>query len=480
MIRLEIAGVDRTDWWLRSGGLRIEDVLNGRSRMTMKLVTNIVGEWPEDGQRVFLTEDGFRRFGGFLHEPQEYVEPGTGKVFFDCSVVDFSSIFDRVVIAAVYTNMTVGAIVRAIIEEFLPEEGIDILGIEEGPIVEKAVFPDMVGTSVLNELCELSGMHWLIDPYLVFRLRAMTSLFSGVTITNDIALRGTVRIKPDKSLYRNVQILKGPRALTLPREEFFVGDGERRTFNVSFPVGTKPEIFINDVENTSVGIRQIEEGRAWEWSKGSEEISQTSTVGVEAPVAQDPLTTEQTLKVVYRGLFPVKIEAALEQEIARRKEIEGGGGRYMRVEERSNIDNEQQAMDVTQAFLARHGKINKTLTLQTRTPEFAPGQICHTLLEEEEFFDDVLLTQVTGTVPPDLDEFWYALTGTTGDSVRIWQDYFRRQMLIGRQLVIRENEVVVVVKAQEDGTYATDTLTVDVGFPENRIGQGRVGFMVVR
>jgi hypothetical protein len=386
-------------------------------------------------------------------------------------VVEYSAICDRIHVARAYTEQTLQAIVLDIVAQDLALEGIATTGVEPGPTIKKAIFNWITVTDAFNQLAELTGMSWWIDSYKVLQFRERSSIAAPTTLTDVAVTNGTLVVRTDRQKYRNQQIMRFGGGLTDTRTETFVGDGERRTFSLAFKAGTVPTVEVNTVAKT-VGIRGVETGKDWYWNKGVTEISQDD--------GGTPLADTDTLEVTYRGLFPGIISAGNGAEIAARMSVEGGSGRYMRVEERADVESVDAAIEVVQSVLDRHSTISRIVTCQTLEPGFAPGQLVPCQFVAHGINDSFLIESVVAEVPFGKSPIRYTLTMRSGDPYGGWQEYFRRLQRIGRQFVINENEVVIGLTQLADSATASDALSSTSAAPERRIGTARVGFSAVR
>ncbi len=469
-VTITVNGVDRTAAWDRTGELSYEDLLNGRNTLRVRLFDRVGGFRPEDGQEVIVLEDGTRRFGGMLVEPEEYEEPGTGVLRFDTSAVDFSAIADRHLVARVYEHQTLKAIVLDIVAQDLAGEGLDTSGVETGPTIDKAVFNWVPASQAFNELSELAGMAWWVDASKVLHVRERTSIAAPAPLDGSTALLGTVRVRPNREQYRNRQIVRGGTDLTDARTESFVGDSKRRTFTTSFKVGKVPTVEVNSVSKT-VGIRGVDTGKDWYWSKGTTEISQDTVGGV--------LSASDVVEVTYQGMFQIIVDSRFETEVTARQAIEGGSGIYARVENRPSIDSAAMATEVAHALLTRYGSIARVLTCRTRIPGFAAGQLVAATFPAHGITGELyLIDSLSAAVNEELDEIWYTVNAIAGDPYGGWQAYFRRLAQAGRQFVLHDDEIVVILRSLADEVTAAARLTAVSAVPETRAGYALAGFSV--
>jgi hypothetical protein len=214
-------------------------------------------------------------------------------------------------------------------------------------------------TQAFNELAELTGMSWWIDENKLLHFRTRTSII-GPPLNNRAIRGGSLRVKKDRQNYRNHQVLRAGAGLTDVRTETFVGDGTRRTFNTSFKMATQPIVTVNGVVQT-IGVRQLQTEKTWYWNK--------NVNGAVPGFNGHPCRPPDVLDGHLSGLFPIIISSQRGPEVAARRAIEGGSGRYSRVEERSNIETIDAAIAAAQACLDRYGSITSSVTCYTDTQD---------------------------------------------------------------------------------------------------------------
>jgi hypothetical protein len=517
-IEILVGGVNVSAKRFAGSSLRWNDQVNGRGTLSITFTDAFGGFRPIDGQELLvvrddpaqmftsdadaaqiLTADGVeiltgaqRLFGGVLQEPQEYEECGTeseedgvtreAQLFFDCSAVDFSSICDRRTVTRIYEQMSVDDIVRDIVKLDLSGERITTQEVADGPVIEKAVFADVSVTEAFNDLAELTGYSWRIDQYKGLSFRPRASEVSELPFDGDTMLAGTIRVRRDRQKYRNTQIVRAGTDLTDPRTETLVGDGLRRVFPTSFPLGSEPTIEESRaggawVEKT-VGILGVDVGTDWFWNAGQAQVSQADAgVVLIAPTTPADPTTGDRVRVTYQGTFPVKTQYQDLGEIAARRAIEGGSGIYTAVESRPQINSAASALETAVALIARYGHIGTVVNGRSRAGIFTPGQIVTVDLPRHQIRgEEMLIDSVDAEFVDETGEVWYTVQAMSGDPFGGWQDYFRRLLQGGRALVVgREGEILVLTRAATETVECSDAIDVDTMGPENRIGIMAIG-----
>jgi hypothetical protein len=516
-VRILLGGVDAGDKRLATSDLSWQDQLDGRGTLSVTFRDRSDSGWrPQDGQELLVVEDtsfelatsddapiltvddaplatgAERLFGGNLLEPNEWEEVGSDGeddgaavgpfLFFECQAVEFSAICDRRIVTAIYEQQSLEQIVLDIVEHFLDGEGLTTSGVEAGPTIEKAIFPDVTVTQAFNDLAELTGYSWRIDQYKVLHFRSRTSIAAPAALDGDTLLAGTVHVTRSKEKYRNTQIVRAGSDLTDPRTETRVGDGVSKAFVTAFPLGGVPTVEESRGGGAwtakAVGILGVESGKDWYWNLGQAQISQDDGGTVlAAPTNPANPATGDRMRITYRGSFPVKTQYADALEIAARRAIEGGSGIYAAVEDRPEIDSAQSALDVAIALLARYGQIPVIVEGVSRVAAFAPGQIASVSFPRHGLENvEMLIDQVSAKYDDDLGEVWYTVHALSGDPWGGWQNYFRQLQRRGRATVIgREGEILVITRLSAVGATCGDAVAVETAAPESRVGIALVG-----
>jgi hypothetical protein len=516
-IRVFVGGADVGNYRDASQNLSWSSQVNGRGSLSVTFRSRL-GQWaPEDGTEIVIYRDvpeallssdddpilssdddpiltgPSRLFGGIILEPEERMVPGSQgmngatpepvMMVYTVSAAEFAAICDRRIVSRIYEQMTLGEIIRDIVKNDLSGEGVNTWGVvAAGPTIVKAVFADVSVTSAFNQLAELTGYTWRIDPYKVLQFRARSEMVAPAALDASTLIEEGIRVRKDREKYRNVQLVRAGTDLTDPRTEIRVGDSISRVFPLSFPIGSVPTIEVSRAGGAwvaqTVGILGVQTGLAWFWNQGQTQVSQADSETVlAAPTTPGNPATGDRVRVTYRGLFPVKTSFQDTNEIAARQAIEGGSGIYVNVEDRTNINSAQSAIDTAVALIGRYGTIGKVLSAVSRSADFEPGQIATANLPEFGLVDVAMLIEsIAAAYSTELDEVWYTITARTGDAFGGWQEYFRKLAQVGRQMIIgREGEILVLLRAAAETVECGGTIAVETEAPESRIGIMEIG-----
>lgn len=477
LMGVTVSGVDRTDLVDGDAGFTWSDQVNGRGQLSLTITDAPGGFRPEDGAEVLVYEDSERRFGGHLYEPEEQLTPERDLIFYTCAAVEFSAIPDRLTVTRIYEGETFEDIVTDIVAQDLAGEGISTSGVDAGPVIERAVFDESSVTDAFNDLAELVGYSWWIDEDRVLHFHARDAILSPAELNHDTVTNGSLRVRADRERYRNRQVLRGGKALTDPRAETSVGDGERRVFATAFPIGAEPTVEVSYsagafVEET-VGILGVDDAEDWFWNLTESQISQNENNTV--------LATVDRVRVTYRGQFNLKIEYTDLLQVSERQALEGGTGVHTHVENRPEVESLDQGIQTVFALIERFGKLGKIVTAETREPGLRVGQLIHIDVPEHGLDGDFLIEALTATVPPGMTEIWYQVTARQGDPYGSWQAFFRQLLSVRKPFTLgKEDESLTHLRNVSVPVVADVNVVVDEDAPEDRIGflligRGEVG-----
>jgi hypothetical protein len=209
----------------------------------------------------------------------------------------------------------------------------------------------------------------------------------------------------------------------------FTGDGETRAWALGFPLAKVPRIWLNGVQQT-VGIKGVETGKAYYWSKGDPIITQDETATA--------LTSSDVLTGTYIGEFDSVVISANFAEIETRKDVEGGSGIVEDVFDEPGLSGLDAAYQSANAKLQQYGTIGYRLSFTTRRYGLVAGQVATVNLPgygldgTEMLIEKVTIQDDNGT------ELWYQVEAVEGQPQGSWTKLFAN--MAGKQAyIIREN-----------------------------------------
>lgn len=437
MITVLIDGTDRSDY-VMAKTISIDDTINERSTASMSMFDKNGLYRPEIGESVEVYDGATLLFGGTVDDLPEQEISGTGALHYaNMPLVDYTEIADRRIVAESFTNVTAGSIVSYIITNYLADDGITAGDIQDGPIVSKAIFNYMSASQCCDELSELTGFQWCINYDKSLDFFDRTS-YTGTAITASSAIR-KLKVTKNRDQYRNRQYLKAGFDISETQIRDFKGDGSTQVFTVDLPMAEEPTVTVNSVAKT-VGIRGLETGCDFYWQKNDKMLSQDD--------GDTKLTSSDTLRISYKGFYPIIVVADNHSEILARQAVEGGTGIYEQIEEKASIDNRDSAFEYANGILRRYANIQTTVELSTFTP-YEAGQIVDVTLPIHAISEQMLVAQVT-IKDIGAHQVEYTVRLVSGEAFGGWVSFFKKLASAGKTFTIRENEILIKMQNFED------------------------------
>lgn len=372
--------------------------------------------------------------------------------------VDNNAIASRFLVARRYEAGSLpGEIAEDIRERYLSSEGVTAGNIENGEITLGQVDFNFESVSdALNELSELVGFIWYIDHdrKLYFQARDTTSASFGYS-DSSLPIRSLKR-KQSRQGYRNRQYLRAGRDIQInTNAEDFAGDGERRSFTVGLPIGEEPTVTLNGSSQT-IGVNGIAAGKNWYWQKGSNTIEQDRDLG-------SILETDDILRVTYRGLLAIIVQADDSTQQEERAAIEGGSGIYEQIEDDEKLESGDFALSRASGLLNRYGAIKEIVSISTDEAPLRAGQVQTIELTREGLSGEYLIQSLSAKDRGD-GEMRYSYKCVDGAQFGGWVDFFTKLARAGRVFEIRDNEIYIFIRERlvnlmisDTGSGSTDT-----------------------
>lgn len=449
---------------------KLKETLNGRNTCNFKLVVSD-GFLPSRGQEVHLALGTLTLFRGTVWQRKvRYLSQNTetGWLTVDVECVDWNALADRRLIGEVYENVTLDTIVRDIVSKTLVDEGVSDGGVRSGPIIAKAVFPNIPVAQAFDQLSEQTGFYWDIDYNRVLQFGPRNIAYAPFDITvgvNSILLDWTD--EETLSQYRNVQLVEGGKGITAVRTERQPGDGETRTWNTEYPIYKKPSIDIDgiQVDPNQVGIRGLDEGKRFYWNKGE------NTIGQDKDDTVIPAT--DTIGITYQGLYDLLTQVIDPEGITERQGVEGGSGLYENLFSSNSLDGE----DVTQQKglgLIRKFSLGSDATVATDTPGLAPWQQVKLTCAEIAVTDRWYLVTEVESHPLVRTTRRTRARITTGEYRGGFEEFWKR-MLRRNPITIRDQVLQTVLQLIQENTLDdADTVTLQT-HTSDQWGTSKVG-----
>lgn len=388
----------------------------------------------------------------------------------------FNSIPARRRKAEAYTDTTSGAIVQDLITDVLTEEGITAGTIETGPTIARKVYDYRPCDEILDDQSELSGLTWRIDVDKALHFEDRGSRSAPFDVTDDNLVFSSIAFRFHRRDYRNAQYIRGGLTDTDSVEEVFVGNGETITFPLGYEISSITAVEVDTgggYAAATVGILNVDTGKDWYYTVGSNTITQDSGGTV--------LGATDMLKVTYVGRYPIISFARDDEEIAARAAVESGSGIYEDLFVDEEIDDQGVAFDVALGILRRRGELGTVVTYETFTAGLDVGMLQTITLSEHGFDDQVLIDRVRVTDRGD-DNLVYSISGVTNETDGGWAKFFRR-LRSTQKAIPRDNEVFNYLRILKETATVSDSAsavsetdaTTTIGAADAYVGLFEIG-----
>lgn len=410
----------------------IDNAIGARSTASFSILDKDGNMSYSKGQQVQIyEEDGTTIvFGGVIDKPiSKYLSLASNAKIHSIQCVDYLYITDKRLIAKVYTNLSAGYIVNDILTKYLAAEGITAGTIQDGPTVSEAVFNYSTITTAIEKIAELAGFEFDIDAnkQLNFFHRGTNYNYNVITETSAIK---NVQVEPVAEDYRNKQYIKGGMATTDLQTENKIGDGNAKSFVVSFPLAKAPTITVAGI-GKAVGIRGIDSGKDWYWNKNENVISQDDNGTL--------LTNTQTLSITYQGLYNIIAISYDKAELLKMQALDSTTGIVESIVDDPYATNKQAAFDSAAAKLKRYARVGRRITFDTLLTGYAAGQLIHVSFPSYNI-DDYYLIESCKAVELGANDgrMVYSLSVVDGSATGGWANFFKK-LVNNTSLVVREN-----------------------------------------
>lgn len=462
LCRIQIEGVDRTGLY-EIGTLSISDALNQRNTASFTLHDLAQTYFPAIGHEVeivFLDQVLFR---GTINELSTRDFLGCTLNRIDVRCVDFNQLADRFRVAAAFEvegqtlKDVVDNLVNVQAEGRLAAEGVTTELVQEGPVIQVAKFNFVPHSRAFDDLAKQTGFAWNINyqKQLEFFDRSTFTAPFGFGV-GGLENHRDMEVRTTRAQYRNKQIVRAGNQVTDEREDTFAGDGETTTFTLRFPLANDvetdpPTIEVNGMPQT-VGINGVDEDEDFDWfvQRERDTISQSGD--------GTPLTSVDTLSIVYKGLFPIIVDVESSDEIDDRAAIEGGTGVYTEVENDTRIDSRDLALVKADELLRRFGVIPVTVSVTTQRFGLRAGHLIEIVnpglgIDEQLLIERVQVRHLGALV------LEYRIDCISGELLGGWVEFFKRLQEQGVPITVRENEKLVFSRVRKDTVTLSDVLT---------------------
>jgi len=404
---------------IEAGTLTIQNAIGQRSTADF-VVTDTTGSLHfDEGQSVTIVDYlSTLLFFGYVASSTE-TKPGYGAVLqHRIQCMDAGYLADKRIAAKAYTNQTAGAIVNDLLSTYLAPEGVVAGTIQDGPTIVAASFNYVPVSDCLKHLAEKSGFWWDIDQnkQLQFQVSGTVAAPFSVSSSADI-LASTASVDRTTPLYRNRQWIRGVHAITSPQTETRKGDGTTRAFTFSYPMNQAPTACTVNGSAKTLGIKGIDSGRDFYWSKGDPIISQDAGGTL--------LATTDTLSVTYVGQYTAIVQSDDLAAQTARAALEGGTtGIVENVEDGPQMNSTDEAFQAANAKLQRFTAYGQGIQFDLiNRPGLMPGQLLTVNAPEHALVNAGMLIE-TVTITDDDPNLRYTVKALYGPFNTSWVQFF--------------------------------------------------------
>jgi hypothetical protein len=385
-------------------------------------------------------------FTGYIDTPgRKRLAPNYG-LLHDISCMDNHYLADKRLVVKSYTNKTLGFIVNDIWTDYLSPEGVAVGEIQTGPTISSAIFNYVRVSEAFDALKELSGFTWRIDDnkdlYFVDRLTYLAPW--NLDSTTHRALSGSVRLSTGNPFYRNRQYVRGGTGLTAVQTVHFTGDGVITSFPLGYPLALVPTI-TEDAAPMAVGIKGIDSGADYYWSKGDNTIYADVAPGIGVAV-----------EVTYYGQYPLIALASDAGAQLARQAIEGGTGIVEDIETEVQHESSASIQESVKGKLTQYCQDAERFIYDTTEDELLPGQLQQITYTPFGFSAHEMLIESVN-IRPHGELIVYSVSAITGPAIGSWARFFSniltradKRIQIGDSLLLvlfQQSEVLALTEA---------------------------------
>lgn len=415
-----------------SESLTVEDEIESRSIANFTIIDFKNEHDFKKGMPVYVYDGELESkvFRGYIEEADKIPAIGLEGFYWRIQCVDMHYLADKRRVTFVEKDENAGNIAKKIVDGYLEEEGATyVMGdtIELGPTIKEIRVSYQKASKILDELAERAGFWWKIDEDKVLYFLPYEAKVAPIQLTQSNIV-GKPELKIGNNLYRNIQYVKGSKALTAEQTEIESGDGEKRSFTVGFDIAQEPEIAVDSGEGfeiKTVGRKGVDIESDWFWGKGDKTVRQND----DEPVLQ----SAHLIRIKYVGEFDIVARSQVSEEILHQKEIEVDTSGKVEDSIEAQIEGRLAAIEKANSKLSKYAKNSTTLSFRTRNTQLETGMLLTVNIPELNLNNvDLLITNITTTSEiheqtqnfDDKAKTFYDVKAVRGPKHTTWSDLF--------------------------------------------------------
>ncbi len=399
-------------------------------------------------------------FQGFIDTPGRARVGATGsELLHDIECMDNHYLADKRLVVKSYSGQTLEFIVEDILTDYLVAEGIAEGAIQSpGPVISEAIFNYVKVSEAYDALAELSGYIWYIDEdkKLYFLDRATNAAPWNLDSVTYRPIKGSVHLSTGNPLFRNHQYVRGGTGITAQQTEDFTADGVVTAFTVGYQISTAPTI-TEDAGGQTVGIKGIDTGKDYYWSKGD-----ATVVAAVAPA------NGVAVQIVYYGQYPLIALATNHASVLARQALEGSSGIVEDITTEAQHDTADGMRASAKAKITQYCQDAEKFIYQTTDVGLYPGQLQEITYSPFGFAAHEMLIESIRIAGLG-DIVIYEVSCVTGPVIGDWGKFFSRILVRqDNQIRIGDGQLLVVLQQVESlalveaTAYHTDAFPPDV------------------
>ena len=413
--------VDSVEVAIEKGSLYVDDIIEARSTAGFTVVDTLGTAQYLKGMPVVIDDDGATKiFGGVVESSEERrISPKDPTLYHIIRCIDWHYLADKRLAAESYEDKTCGYIVSDLVTNYLAGEAVTEGEVQLGPTLSTCVINYVRISDALDKLAESAGFIWYIDQDKKLYFVDRSTYTSPWIVTEALILKGTASYTHANPKYRNRQYVRGGKALTDVQTEDFTGDGTTLSFALGYPCAKVPTI-TEDAGAKTVGIKGIDTGKDYYWSKGDEII-----VAAVAPAGA------VAVRVVYYGEYNIIVLAEEEDAIVAQLALEGAGTGYNEaMADEPNITDRDTAVDSALSKLRKYAVDGNAFKFSVATSGLRAGQLAkithsaYGLSVTEMLLESVRITRAE-------NHLQYAVRAIEGPVIGGWTQLFRDMATTG-------------------------------------------------
>ncbi len=444
--------VDSTKVKVRNNQINIDNRIGERSVANFTIVDTPGSASYDRAQPVSIygddraTATGTPVFAGFIDTPEAQTISPSGALLHEISCMDNHYLADKRIAAKVWENKTSASVVSELLTDYLSDEGITAGTIQTGNTLTRIVANYVPVADVIGAVAEANGFIWYIDADKKLNFMDRTTNTAPFNLTASNVLDSPFpRLSKGNQQYRNIQWVRGSTDTTSQTENF-LGDGNQNSFTVGFPINSVPTI-TEDSASQSIGIKGLDTGKDYYWSKGDPVI-----VAAAAP------SSNAAIQIQYAGKYKTITMVRDDIAVASQLTTEGSGtGQVENVIINTDIDSRTEAQEFGQAQLTQWCQSAEKFQFTTRTAGLKAGQMLNVTFTPFGFASHDMLIESVNTFANDV-ELNYNVTAITGPVFGSWAQLFKN-FAKQQQVTLGGDEQVILLRLQTESLGLTETAT---------------------